>query len=72
MAEVVHTRVGDVRGSLGDHGYVYLGIPYAAPPFGANRLRPPQPVQSWSGVRDARELGPEPPQVAPPGQASRR
>ena len=66
MAEVVHTRVGDVRGSLGDHGYVYLGIPYAAPPFGANRLRPPQPVQSWSGVRDARELGPEPPQVAPP------
>ena len=66
MAEVVHTRAGDVRGSVADDGYVYLGIPYAAPPFGANRLRPPRPVEPWSGVRDATELGPEPPQVAPP------
>ena len=66
MAEVVRTRAGDVRGRVIDDGYVYLGLPYAAPPFGANRLRPPRPVASWSGVRDAGELGPEPPQVAPP------
>jgi len=66
MAEVVKTLHGDVRGTVADSGYVFLGIPYAAPPFGANRLRPPQPVESWSGVRDATELGPEPPQVAPP------
>ncbi|KRE30152.1 carboxylesterase/lipase family protein [Agromyces sp. Soil535] len=66
MAEVVKTLHGDVRGTAAGHGYVFLGIPYAAPPFGANRLRPPQPVQPWSGVRDATELGPEPPQAAPP------
>lgn len=35
-------------------------------PFGANRLRPPQPAEAWSGERDATEPGPEPPQVAPP------
>ena len=58
--------LGTCAGSASDDGYVYLGIPYAAPPFGANRLRPPQPVEPWSGVRDATELGPEPPQVAPP------
>ena len=47
-------------------GYAFLGISYAAPPFGANRLRPPQPVTHWEGVRDALRMGPEPPQVAPP------
>ena len=36
----------------------FLGIPYAAPPFGANRLRPPRPVEPWTGVRDATVLGP--------------
>ncbi|MGZ4629620.1 MAG: carboxylesterase family protein [Oryzihumus sp.] len=46
--------------------HAFLGIPYAAPPFGANRLRPPQPVEAWDGLRDATRLGPEPPQVAPP------
>ncbi len=60
------TLRGDVRGTAADGGYVFLGIPYAAPPFGANRLRPPRPAEPWSGVRDATALGPEPPQVAPP------
>jgi carboxylesterase type B len=41
-------------------------VPYAAPPFGPNRLRPPQPVEKWDGVRDATRLGAEPPQLAPP------
>ena len=59
---VVTTRSGAVRGSLADGVYVFKGIPYAAPPFGANRLRPPQPVASWSGVRDALIYGPKAPQ----------
>jgi carboxylesterase type B len=46
--------------------HAFLGIPYAAPPFGLNRLCPPQPVKAWDGVRDATRLGPEPPQIAPP------
>ncbi len=37
---------------------VYRGIPYAAPPIGVNRWRPPQPPASWSGVRPAMDFGP--------------
>ncbi len=59
---IVPTRQGLVRGSHADGVYVFKGIPYAAPPFGSNRLRPPQPVEAWSGVRDALAWGFEPPQ----------
>ena len=37
----------------------FLGIPYAAPPLGPLRWRPPQPVASWNGVRSARALAPQ-------------
>ena len=61
MNAVAKTRYGEVRGSVADGVYTFEGIPYAAPPFGADRLRPPQPVQPWSGVRDALDYGPKPP-----------
>lgn len=37
--------------------YAFRGIPFAAPPTGRNRWRPPQPVTPWSGVRDGAYFG---------------
>jgi para-nitrobenzyl esterase len=50
---IVTTRSGALRGSLDEGIHVFRGIPYAAPPFGPNHLRPPRPVEPWTGVRDA-------------------
>jgi carboxylesterase type B len=65
---VVTTLQGKVRGRVTNGVNVFKGIPYAAPPFGANRLRPPQPVERWDGVRDALSHGAKPPMLPlPPG-----
>ncbi len=58
MEPVVKTRDGAVRGSLVDGVATFKGIPYAAPPFGPNRFRAPQPVAAWDGVRDVLHYGP--------------
>ena len=69
MSAVVKTAHGELRGSVADGVHAFLGVPYAAPPSGAYRLRPPQPVEPWDGVRDATRFGPTPPQIAPPESA---
>src|SRR5437762_1133810 len=66
MHAVVDTRPGKVRGSVADGVHTFKGIPYAAPAFGAHRLRPPQPVAPWSGVRDVLNYGPKAPQLPYP------
>ncbi|KOV88331.1 carboxylesterase/lipase family protein [Nocardia sp. NRRL S-836] len=52
--DVIRTDTGLVSGTHGS----FQGIPFAAPPVGANRWRDPQPVTPWRGVRDA--TGPAP------------
>jgi len=36
----------------------FRGIPYASPPLGDLRWKPPQPVTAWQGVRQAQRFGP--------------
>ncbi len=55
---VVQLKDGAVRGQVESGVAAFLGIPYAAPPFGANRMRPPQAVPAWDGERDATAYGP--------------
>ena len=62
---VVETRDGKLRGAR-DGLAVFRGIPYAAPPVGPLRLRPPRPARPWPGVRDALRPGPSAPQVPGP------
>ncbi|MFD9120810.1 carboxylesterase/lipase family protein [Streptomyces bottropensis] len=59
------TKGGSVQGFRASADVVaVLGIPYAAPPFGAGRFREPLPAPSWAGVRARTEYGPIAPQSA--------
>jgi para-nitrobenzyl esterase len=56
--EVAGTGTADVR--------IFRGIPFAAPPVGPLRWRPPQPVAPWTGVFDASRHGNDPMQIPEP------
>ena len=58
MDTVIRIRQGAVRGSMAEGVAAFKGIPYAAPPFGANRFQPPRPAEPWDGVREALNYGP--------------
>ena len=54
---VVRTHNGLVKGFRTAAAREFLGIPYAAPPVGALRWRPPRAAANWRGVRLARKVG---------------
>ncbi len=64
----VRLHSGEISGEALEGGIrVFRGIPFAAPPVGDLRWRPPQDVSSWEGVRPATEFGavcPQPPTLA--------
>ena len=57
-AEPVTTANGPVEGIRSENGIqVFRGIPFAAPPVGDLRWKPPQPVKNWTEVRQADKFG---------------
>src|SRR4051812_20433483 len=59
---IVETTAGRVAGTIEDSLAVFKGIPYAAPPVGPLRFRPPQPIEPWTPEQGATEYGPWAPQ----------
>jgi para-nitrobenzyl esterase len=55
----VKTDKGKVHGKLSSDGQVrtFLGVPYAAPPVGPLRWKPPQTEVKWKGAREATSFG---------------
>ncbi|WNV88032.1 carboxylesterase/lipase family protein [Umezawaea sp. Da 62-37] len=68
QSAIVTVRGGALEGRTANGVMSFLGVPYAAAPFGANRMRPPQPVEPWSGTRAATEYGPTSPKGDYPPQ----
>jgi carboxylesterase type B len=72
------TALGDVRGVVHYGPAHFRGVPYAMPPLGEQRFRPPQPAGAWQGELDATAHGPIAPQgpsrlsVAVGGSAARK
>ncbi|RZJ96282.1 MAG: carboxylesterase family protein, partial [Brevundimonas sp.] len=54
---VVTAPAGAVRGVADGDILSFKGIPFAAPPVGEMRWRPPAPAAGWEGVRDATRFG---------------
>ncbi|KAK1906815.1 Crystal protein [Dissostichus eleginoides] len=50
---VVTTKDGQIKGITVEKARIFYGIPYADPPVGAYRWKPPRPVSPWPGVYDA-------------------
>jgi para-nitrobenzyl esterase len=62
ISTVAHTSSGVLRGTVEGGVNVWRGVAYAEQPVGPRRFLAPAPPQPWSGIRDAVEHGPLPPQ----------
>lgn len=55
--DVICTEQGPVRGVPEGETLAFKGIPYAKPPIGTLRWKPPEPPVHWDGIRDGSEFG---------------
>jgi para-nitrobenzyl esterase len=53
----IHTESGDLLGTTSDGVRIFLGVPFAAPPIGPLRWKPPQPVAKSAAPLAADKLG---------------
>ena len=67
---IVETACGTLSGTRDPKSdvSVFLGVPYASPPVGMLRWRPPRPARKWAGVREAIRAGARCIQHAPYGE----
>jgi para-nitrobenzyl esterase len=63
VTDTVETAYGEVRGAEDQGMKVFLAVPFAAPPEGELRWRPPEPPAEWDDPLSADELGPMCPQI---------
>jgi para-nitrobenzyl esterase len=62
VGKIVEVRSGRVEGTEEQGVLMFRGIPFARPPVGTRRLRPPAPEEPWVGTRDGARHGPPAPQ----------
>ena len=58
LGPVVSAPAGKVEGQMEGKLAVFKGIPFALPPVGSLRWRPPSPLPRWNGARKAIDFGP--------------
>src|SRR5215204_4563236 len=63
---IIETSSGRLEGEPEGDVLVFRGIPFAKPPVGPLRFRPPEPPDPWAGVRPAATFGPGGPQGVNP------
>jgi para-nitrobenzyl esterase len=72
--QIVRTDKGYISGTLiggpGKEVSIFCGIPYAAPPVGDLRWKPPQPAVPWEGIRECTQFSDISPQTYMPGMSS--
>ena len=67
MSEIIETICGKLRGQKRDGYVLYRGVPYAEPPVGALRWRPPVKKAPWEGVLEAddwKNISVQPPNIS--------